>query len=199
LRAPGVAAQYSNAAYMMLGDALAEAARSDYATLLKDNVTRPLALADTTLSPSPEQCARLMTSKATRHHPCAPTFALDAMGGLYSTADDMARWMRAQLDAKPGSPAWTAQQPLIRRGDVKRLIALDFAGDIDAVAMGWLLMRLGGEPVLQKTGGGGGFMNYVVLAPGERKGIFITVTRVDIEMLRQLTKRTNQVMRAYVR
>jgi serine-type D-Ala-D-Ala carboxypeptidase/endopeptidase len=199
LRAPGIAAQYSNAAYMMLGDALAHAGNDGYAVLLERHVVAPLALTDTTLEPTRDQCRRLMTSKATRHHPCAPTFAIDAMGGLYSTADDMARWMRAQLDAAEGSPAWTAQQPLVRRADVKRLIALDFAGEIDAIAMGWLRMHLGDVPVLQKTGGGGGFMNYVVLAPKERKAIFITVTRVDIEMLRKLTMQTNALMRAYAR
>lgn len=198
LRAPGRVAEYSNAAYMMLGDALSVAANADYATLVKRHVTGPLALADTTLAPAPEQCVRLMTSRATRGHPCTPTFAIDAMGGLYSTAEDMSRWMRAELKALPNTPAALAQQPLAVRADLTRMIALDFAGDVDAVAMGWLRMRLGPTPVLQKTGGGGGFMNYVVLAPSHGKGIFITVSRVDIEMLRKLTKRTNAMMRAYI-
>lgn len=197
-RAPGQVAQYSNAAYMMLGDALAAASRSDYATLLKRHVTGPLALTDTTLAPTHDQCSRLMTS-GRGDHPCAPTFAIDAMGGLYSTADDMVRWMRAELDAQEGSTTWRAQQPLVRRADLKRLIALDFAGEADAIAMGWLRMHLGRVQVLQKTGGGGGFMNYVVLAPKQGKAIFITLTRVDIEMLRKLTMQTNALMRAYAR
>jgi len=50
------------------------------------------------------------------------------------------------------------------------------------------------KPVLQKTGGGH-FMNYVIIAPTERKALFLTVTRVDIEMLRRLTKQTNALMR----
>ena len=190
-RAPGRVAQYSNAAYMFLGDALTRAANEDYATLLKTHITAPLVLADTTLAPNAEQCARLMTTPAT--HPCAPTHAIDAMGGLYSTAADMARWMQAEMT--PNAAAARAQRPLKRRAELKRLIALDFAGDVDAIAMGWLSMRLGATPVLQKTGGGGGFMNYVLIAPSRKQGIFITVTRVDIEMLRRLTKQTNALMR----
>ena len=37
-------------------------------------------------------------------------------------------------------------------------------------------------------------MNYVILAPTERKGLFITVNRVDIEMLRNLAAQANALM-----
>jgi D-alanyl-D-alanine-carboxypeptidase/D-alanyl-D-alanine-endopeptidase len=116
------------------------------------------------------------------------------MGGLYSTGNDMARWMRAQLETSPNTPRAAAQQPIVGRAALKRVINLDMAGPIDAVAMGWLRMRLNRVPVLQKTGGGGGFMNYVVLAPSERKGLFLTVNRVDIPMLRRLARDANALM-----
>ncbi len=190
LHPPGTTAQYSNAAYMFLGDALSAAANESYEALLKRYVTTPLALADTTLTPAPSQCARLLPTT----HPCAPTYAIDAMGGLYSTADDMARWMQAQLDAAPGTPRAAAQEAVVRRGALKRIINLDMAGRMQSIAMGWLRMRLGTTQVLQKTGGGGGFMNYVILAPAGRKGLFITVNRVDIEMLRTLTRDANALM-----
>ena len=196
LRPPGRVAQYANTAYMFLGDALETASTQPMSALLAKYVTAPLALGDTTLTPSAEQCARLMTGRAT--HDCTDTRIIGAMGGLYSTAHDMARWMHAQATAAQGSPRWLAQQPLVTRGELERLIALDFAGEADAVAMGWLRMRLGGETVLQKTGGGGGFMNYVVIAPARGRGIFITVNRADIEMLRKLTMRTNALMRRFL-
>jgi serine-type D-Ala-D-Ala carboxypeptidase/endopeptidase len=189
-RAPGNAAEYSNAAYMFLGDALGTAGNESYEALLKRHILTPLALTDTTLSPSPTQCARLLPTT----HPCAPTHAIDAMGGLYSTADDMARWMRAQLNAAPGSPRAIAQETIIPRSALTRVANLDMAGYMDAVAMGWLRTRLGTTQVLQKTGGGGGFMNYVILAPASRKGLFITVNRVNIEMLRGLTAQANALV-----
>jgi|CXWL01.1.fsa_nt_gi D-alanyl-D-alanine-carboxypeptidase/D-alanyl-D-alanine-endopeptidase len=186
----GRVAQYSNAAYMILGDVLSNAAGESYEALLKRTVTTPLALADTTLNPTPAQCARLLPTA----HPCASTYAIDAMGGLYSTADDMARWMRAELNAGPGTPRAVAQNPIVKRGALTRVVNLDMAGPMDAIAMGWLRMHLGMTPVLQKTGGGGGFMNYVILAPTERKALFVTVNRVDIPMLRNLAAQANTLM-----
>jgi D-alanyl-D-alanine-carboxypeptidase/D-alanyl-D-alanine-endopeptidase len=197
-RPPGRVAEYSNAAYMFLGDALETATQADLPTLFARHVTAPLALADTTLTPNADQCARVMTSSG-REHPCAPTLGIGAMGGAYSTALDMERWMRAHLTAAPGTPRWTTQQPLVERAELERVIALDFAGEADAIAMGWLKMRLGKLPVLQKTGGGGDFMNCIVLAPTRAKAIFITVNRVDIEMLRKLTMRTNRLMQSFAR
>lgn len=190
-RSPGRVAEYSNTAYMFLGDAITRAAREPFAALIYKRIARPLGLADTTLTPTAEQCRRLMTN-GRPGHACAALHALDAMGGLYSTADDMARWMRAQL--KPQGAAALAQTPLKHRAELKRLVALDFAGETNAIAMGWLVMRLRETTVLQKTGGGGHFMNYVILAPSMRQGLFITVTRSDIEMLRRLTKQANALM-----
>jgi D-alanyl-D-alanine-carboxypeptidase/D-alanyl-D-alanine-endopeptidase len=80
------------------------------------------------------------------------------------------------------------------RANLTRVANLDMAGRMDAIAMGWLRMRLGTTQVLQKTGGGGGFMNYVILSPATRQGLFITVNRVNIEMLRTLTAQANALM-----
>ena len=185
MRAPGRVAQYSNAAYMFLGDALARAAGADFASLLATHVTRPLNLDDTTLDPTRDQCRRLMTN-GRDDHACAATRETGASAGIYSTAADMARWMRAELD-HPSTP-------LVRRSDLQGLIAMDMAGRTQAIGLGWLHMRLAGLRVVQKTGGGGGFMNYVILAPQRRLGIFVTVTRTDIEMLRRLAAQTNALM-----
>lgn len=192
-RGSGRAAQYSNAAYMFLGDALERAAGESTEGLIKRYVTVPLRLVDTTFSPSAEQCGRLMTNGTTTH-PCRATHDIAAMGGLYATADDMAVWLRAHMEAPAGTPRAETQRPLVMRGELERVIALDFAGEVEAVALGWLAMRLDGRRVLQKTGGGGGFMNYAIMVPEKRKAIFVTVSRVDIEMLRKLTVRVNRLL-----
>jgi D-alanyl-D-alanine-carboxypeptidase/D-alanyl-D-alanine-endopeptidase len=94
--------------------------------------------------------------------------------------------MRHELDHPPA--------PMVRRRELQRLIGMDMAGRTEAIGMGWLHMRLGKVLVMQKTGGGGGFMNYVVLAPSRRQGIFVTVSRTDIEMLRRVTRETNALL-----
>lgn len=189
-RAPGRVAQYSNASYMFLGDAMARAAGTDFESLLAAHVTAPLGLGDTTLAPTPEQCRRLMTN-GRDDRACATARETAASAGVYSTAADMARWMRATLDRPPA--------PVVHRQDLRRLIAMDMAGRTEAIGMGWLHMRLGALPVIQKTGGGGGFMNYVVLAPSKRQAVFVTVTRTDIEMLRRLAHETNALLIDFAR
>ena len=91
LRAPGRVAQYSNAAYMFLGDAMARATGEDFAALLATHVTVPLNLRDTTLVPTPEQCRRLMTN-GRDDHACAPTRETAASAGVYSTAADLLKF-----------------------------------------------------------------------------------------------------------
>ncbi|MDZ4738637.1 MAG: D-alanyl-D-alanine-carboxypeptidase/endopeptidase AmpH [Alphaproteobacteria bacterium] len=189
LRAPGHTAQYSNAAYMFLGDALVAETGTRYEALLSAHVTAPLSLRDTTLAPAAEQCARLMSGGQPDDRACTPAFETAATAGVYSTAQDMAHWMRARLNVDAPSLA-----PIVNRSELKRLIAMDMAGRIEAIGFGWLHMRLGTLRVIQKTGGGGGFMNYVILAPSRKLGIFITVTRTDIEMLRRITAQTNALM-----
>lgn len=49
---PGVRASYSNLAYDLLADALSRAAGKPYSALLKEKITAPLGMVDTTLTPS---------------------------------------------------------------------------------------------------------------------------------------------------
>ena len=60
---PGTQAAYSNLAFDLLGDALAKAAGMPYPALLQQLVTRPLGMKDTTFTPSPDQCQRLMIAE----------------------------------------------------------------------------------------------------------------------------------------
>jgi D-alanyl-D-alanine-carboxypeptidase/D-alanyl-D-alanine-endopeptidase len=59
--APGSVAAYSNVGFDQLGAALAEAAGTSYADLLRERITGPLGMADTGVAPTDQQCARLMT------------------------------------------------------------------------------------------------------------------------------------------
>jgi CubicO group peptidase (beta-lactamase class C family) len=54
--APGTQAAYSNLAFDLLADALANAAGKPYPQLFEEQITRPLGMKDTTFTPSPDQC-----------------------------------------------------------------------------------------------------------------------------------------------
>lgn len=191
VRAPGLIAEYSNVAWLLLGDAMEQAAREPYPELLQRFVTNPVQLGETTLAPNNRQCARLLAASDAS---CDASATTAASWGVYSTSVDMARWMQALMNAMPGTAFHTSLQPIVTRESLRGLRALDFAGHTQAIGWGWLHMTLGGEPVIQKTGGGVRTMNYIIMSPKNKRALFITVSRMDIEMLRRLAKSANLLM-----
>lgn len=91
--------KYSGLGFGLLGTALANRAQVSYAELLKQEVTGPLDLRDTTLSLSPEQQRRLIQAYDDAHRP-VPAWnlgALDPGGAIRSTASDMLTYLESQL------------------------------------------------------------------------------------------------------
>ncbi len=179
--APGQVASYSNLAFDLLGDALAKAGGKPYPALLQEKVTRPLGMKDTTFTPSPDQCARLIIP-AKNPSPCNNSLAAIGSGGVYSTPDDMGRWMQQFLssDAHTRSPQVDRLQTMIyQRGQLTKVEGMDVPGRADALGMGWVYMapREGRPGIIEKTGGGGGFITYMAMVPQYSVGVFVVVAR----------------------
>jgi D-alanyl-D-alanine-carboxypeptidase/D-alanyl-D-alanine-endopeptidase len=188
LARPGTAASYSNVGFDLLGDALASAANKPYAQLLEERIVRPLGLHDTTLTPSPEQCTRLLLG-AGDEGPCTNTEESGASGGVYSTAADMARVLEYLLHV-PGTSTRVAPAMTVywKPSQLKSLRGLSHAGDPTGIGLGWIQLGNPDGPsvLMQKTGGGAGFLTYVALSVKRQTGIFVAVTdgkrrlRVDL-------------------
>ncbi|WP_444861298.1 D-alanyl-D-alanine-carboxypeptidase/endopeptidase AmpH [Erwinia sp. INIA01] len=179
--APGQVASYSNLAFDLLGDALAKAGGKPYPTLLQEKVTRPLGMKDTTFTPSPDQCARLIIP-AKSPSPCNNSLAAIGSGGVYSTPDDMGRWMQQFLssDVQARSAHVDRLQTMIyQRSQLTKVEGMDVPGRADALGMGWVYMapREGRPGIIEKTGGGGGFITYMAMVPQYSVGVFIVVAR----------------------
>jgi D-alanyl-D-alanine-carboxypeptidase/D-alanyl-D-alanine-endopeptidase len=182
---PGRAAAYSNIGFGVLGEALAGAGGKPYADLLRERVTGPLEMSDTVLRIDEGQRTRLMVGHDFDGSPMRPYEVLDAMaasGGLYSTADDMVRFMRWHLDrgAPSGDDVRVVDHALyVQRDGLDIAVGFDEAGPMDVLGLAWVgLMPQGSRPfVLQKTGGLQGFMSYVALAPGRGAGAFVAANR----------------------
>lgn len=200
VQTPGRTALYSNIAYDLLADAIGRAAGRPYSQVLAQRVTGPLGLRDTTASPSAEACSRLMDGgEAGPWAECRDTAANAGSGGLYSTADDMAIWMRHQLGigavwADPGLRI--SQAVRFRRQDLARIEGLDRAGEASGIGLGWIeLAPTATHPrLLEKTGGGWGFMTYVAIAPGRRAGVFIAVSAHEMVRMPPLAAQVNDLV-----
>ena len=183
----------------MLGAALASAGGTDYGELLKTRITGPLGMADTGLRLDEAQKSRLMTGYDFDGNPMEPFEALEAQGasgGIYSTADDMVRFMRWHLNRNDptGDPVRVIDHALyLERDGLKMAVGFDEAGKTDAIGLAWLAMRPEGSRsfILQKTGGFQGFMSYVALAPSRGVGVFVAVNQFNFGGFSELAHAVN--------
>ncbi len=196
---PGKVAAYSNIGFDLLVDALAASSRKSYAELLQEQVTGPLGMKDTGLSPTPEQCQRLMLGSGIGGPgPCVDTTATAGSGGLYSTANDMLLWLKYNLssDPKKWQALALAHAAYLQRQALKAAIGFDEAGPMGGLGLPWVMVPADGirPMLLEKSGGGGGFMTYIAFAPGRNVAVFWVVNRVDFGMFYGLANAANDLI-----
>ncbi len=194
---PGTAARYSNVGFDLLGDALASAANTTYPQLLNERIVRPLGLHDTTLSPTPEQCGRLLRGSRDEG-PCTDTQASGASGGVYSTAADMARVLEYLLHIPGATQVGPPVAVYLKPAQLKSMQGLSHAGDPTGIGMGWIQLGDPDSPstLMQKTGGGAGFETYVALSLKRQAGIFLAVTEGKRRAHINLFHETNNLLAA---
>lgn len=176
---PGYAAHYSNISFDLLADALSSAANKPYAQLFAERTAKPLGLRDTTLAPTADQCARLLQG-ARNEGECTNTEAAAGSGGMYSTAHDMARFLQYLLGVA-GMPAQAPQATAVHLlpDQLKYMGGLAHAGTPTGLGLGWVRI---GDPatqsrLIEKTGGGAGFLTYIALNPATHSAIFVAETK----------------------
>ena len=105
---PGDEYRYSSTGMGLVGIALTNVRKTNYEKLLRSSVLEPLGMSDTCMTPSGEQRARLATGYAVTRDDgdrfvAEPTCnwslseCFSGAGGLYSTADDMMKYLAANL------------------------------------------------------------------------------------------------------
>jgi serine-type D-Ala-D-Ala carboxypeptidase/endopeptidase len=191
--APGSIAAYSNVGFDLLADAIETAGGQPYADLLRSRITAPLGMKDTGFAPTPEQCARLMIGTGLGGPgPCVDTHATDGSAGIYSTGDDMERWLRHNIE-DPQEVLALSHAVYRQRQAIPIAIGFDIAGSMAGLGLGWEAVAADGvRPLLiAKSGAGAGFMSYIAFAPGRDVGLFVAVNRLDFDMFAKLTEAAN--------
>lgn len=177
-----------------------KASGKNYPQLLKQYVTQPAGMRDTTLTPSSTQCQRLLIGY--RPSPCSETIAAAGSGGVYSTPADMQRWMQGFLNSNNTMRKATAskeQSIYFPRQRLSSIEGMDVAGRADGIGLGWVYMApANGVPAIyQKTGGGGGFNTYMATIPELNIGVFVVITRkANGTKFSEVTRGTNALVRA---
>jgi D-alanyl-D-alanine-carboxypeptidase/D-alanyl-D-alanine-endopeptidase len=132
---------------------------------------------NTTFFPSAAQCNRLLRS-ANNDGPCTSTEETAGSSGLYSTASDMEIWLQYLLGTGAQAQDPAAQAVYIPASNLVHQEGLDHAGDPTGVGLGWIHLEPSDSPshLVEKTGGGAGFLTYIAINHARHAAIFIAAT-----------------------
>jgi D-alanyl-D-alanine-carboxypeptidase/D-alanyl-D-alanine-endopeptidase len=116
---------------------------------------------------------------------------MDASGNVFTTGDDMVRWIRWHLAANSAAGAEIRvvdHAPYRWHDGLKAAVGVD-GNNMDALGLGWTISvpKQHRPLILAKSGGIAGFMTYVVLAPTRGVGVFVVATRLNFPMFQALT------------
>jgi D-alanyl-D-alanine-carboxypeptidase/D-alanyl-D-alanine-endopeptidase len=199
---PGKGALYSNFGFDVLSAALSHAAGKPYDVLLKERVLDPTVLKDTVLSLRPGDQARVLQGHNFDGKPLpdvkTPLIAGGA-SGLYSTADDILRWLSWHLDrfgSKEAEVRLLDHAAYLQRDGLSPVSGFDESGRMDAISLGWIVMTPRGDLplILQKAGGLQGVFSYAAFAPTRGVGAFVAINKFDFGAGMGMAKVVNQLI-----
>ncbi len=167
-RQPGVRSEYSNLGVGLLGHALALKSGGTYESLLRTRICEPLKMADTCITLSDGQKARLAQAHDCDGRPESnwdlPTFA--GAGAIRSTAADMLKFLAANIGL-----VQTPMDAAIAESHVVHFQTPDGPHD---VALCWQVQR---KPLfIWHNGQTGGYHSYAAFSPEKRLGVVVLAT-----------------------
>ena len=158
---------YSNYGAALLGELLARRANADFETTLRDRVLQPLGMVRTGLKLTPELRAAhaLGHTAAGRPIPLGDTRGMAGAGSLRTTANDMIRFLQANLGLRKSSLEAAMRTTHETRAD-RQLPDLP-------MGLGWFHVTVLGERLVVHGGATDGFTAYVGLDPKRNRGVVI--------------------------
>ncbi len=122
--APDTEYEYSNYGFAMLGRIVTAASGRPYREYLETEILKPLGMTGSTLEPAALPASRRavgyrLTGDVYSVEPSLPHGAFGAMGGLVTTANDMAKYIAFQLSAWP--PSDDAEAGPVKRSSVREM------------------------------------------------------------------------------
>jgi len=150
---PGIAYEYSNYGFAILGRIVARVSGQPYATYVRENILTPLAMSSTTMEAAQVAPDRLAhgyrwEDERWKEEPPLPDGAFGAMGGMLTSIHDLGRWVGFLMSAWP--PRSDPEEGPVRRASVREMQELWRSRPSRVTATG-------GDSVIELSSGGYGF------------------------------------------
>jgi serine-type D-Ala-D-Ala carboxypeptidase/endopeptidase len=147
--------EYSNLGVGLLGHALVRRGGKSYEALVTERILKPLGMVHTAVTLTPWMQAHLALGHDAAGNvvPNWDIGVLEGAGALRSTANDMLRFARANLD-----PSQNRLARILR--DTHQVRAPTGRSDM-SMALGWLVRQVDGHAIVWHNGGTGGYRTWI--------------------------------------
>jgi CubicO group peptidase (beta-lactamase class C family) len=182
---------YWNVGYLIAGELLAKAAGTSWAELVRTRVLAPAGMRESTAGEVLAQSGNVASPHVVIdgvQQPVVPHLTINvapagAPGGVLSTASDMARWMRVQLnDGEIDGKRVVSKAALDEMRSPQVIIAttaaMRAARNVEHFAtygFGWNIMDYRGEPMFWHSGNADGMPVYMAILPRKKLGVVVMV------------------------
>ena len=168
---PGSTYAYSNTGAGLLGQALSRRSGVSYEELIESRICRPLGLADTKVTLTDRDRARLADPYLRGGKPAKPwEFGVFAgAGAIKSTADDMLKFARASLGDVPSS---TPEHLRVAMLDA-RVPGPKAGGPSTRIGLGWHIDKGPSGELDWHNGGTGGFRSFLAIDAARRFALVV--------------------------
>ncbi|HEX5014300.1 MAG TPA: serine hydrolase domain-containing protein, partial [Candidatus Limnocylindrales bacterium] len=180
LAPPDTGWRYSNLGYSLLGIAVSRVAGEPFATYVQRCILDPAGLGSTTYHPSGDLAVRAAIGYGPRRYDddVAPSKEFDsatlyADGGLWSTVEDLARWLAIQFQCGDDDRRGDGDRVLGGRTlrEMHRPTMIGDAGWTYGQGIGWGAWRIGDDIWNGHTGSLDGFRAHVLFRPTDKLGV----------------------------
>ncbi|WP_180898651.1 D-alanyl-D-alanine-carboxypeptidase/endopeptidase AmpH [Martelella soudanensis] len=200
LFAPGSGIAYSNVGFDVLAMALSRIGGESYPDLLKSRVLDRIDLMSTSYErPAGGNAMVGYDWNGNEMDPGDPIANRQGASGLYTTANDMVRYLRWNLDRFGIDDAETraiSHAAWLMRDGLNPVLGMDESGHMDAMGLGWVVMMPEGDSplIIQKAGGTNGVFSYVAFAPSRGVGVFIAINQFNFSAATEMAQIVNNLI-----
>jgi len=202
---------YQNIMYAVAGDVIAAASGMSWADFLRTRIFAPLGMRATeatlgALAGQPNVASpHMLVNDSTRLIKNRPVDAVGPAGSVWSSAGDMALWMRFMLDS-----ARVNGRRLLSAESYREILSPQVIAPLDmypttsvvrprffTYGLGWFLHDYAGEAVAMHTGSIDGMSALIGLLPDRRVGVYVLANSDHAELRHALMYRVFDLYRGH--